>query len=212
MSHRTDSAVESLKRRFLAAWNSLCNVPGEAVYHDIVTRYAHGRYYHDFGHIEAMFAMADLVVPDVRLSPELVLAIFLHDAEYDPRRHDNELRSALLARELLADAPPASVERIERLILATDAHESDDPECQLLIDLDLCFLGAAPDVFEANVDKLIREFSHLPPEQFLHGQASYLKPFLEREHIFYTAPFRQRFESQAKANLRRFIRSHQESP
>jgi predicted metal-dependent HD superfamily phosphohydrolase len=208
--HGTDS--QALACRFAAAWRDL-GATGDpaAEFAELSARYQRGRHYHDLGHIAAMFAMADRWVP-TPLSPALTLAIFYHDAIYDPQRHDNEARSAELARARLAGAPPATLAHIAAAILATEHHLSDDPETQLLIDLDLSFLGASVKVFSANVTKLIREFAHLPRTTFLHGQARYLQPFLDHPHIYYTPVFRQRFEARARRNLQRFIATHASPP
>jgi predicted metal-dependent HD superfamily phosphohydrolase len=75
------------------------------------------------------------------------LAIWFHDAVYEPRPHDNEMRSA----ELVVDLPdpigvPASVtEKVVRLIRPPSHHRlSDQPADQdtvTLLDVDLAILG-----------------------------------------------------------------------
>jgi predicted metal-dependent HD superfamily phosphohydrolase len=200
--------TQALAERFQGAWQALgAKGDAAAAFAELTDRYGHGRHYHDFGHIAAMFAMARRWVP-APLSPTLTMAIFYHDAVYDPQRHDNEARSAELAVARLAGSPPAALALIDLAIRATEHHQADHPEAQLLIDLDLSFLGASLREFAANVTKLVREFAHLPRQTFLRGQARYLQPFLDQPHIYYTPVFRQRFEARARRNLQRFIATY----
>jgi predicted metal-dependent HD superfamily phosphohydrolase len=193
-----------LAARFTRAWRAIGGRAPKTAYRRIVQLYTEGRFYHDLGHLHGMFQVADELIPEP-LSPTLTIAIFLHDAVYDPRRHDNEHASALLARDLLPHATPAIRKRIAALIEATEHHHASDPETELLIDLDLSFLGAPRPVFMANLEKLVHEFGHLTRDQFIAGQARYLQDLLDRPAIYYTPVFRRRFERRARANLRAAI-------
>lgn len=208
MPDRQADLISQLKQRFTEAWEAVGGRDPEQAFEQIVSRYRSGRYYHTIDHVTEMLQTADRVMPDRPLSPECVVAVFMHDVVYDPERDDNETRSADLAKQMLADAPPDSVERIASFIEATQSHEADDPDSRLIIDLDLAPLGAPHDIFEANVKKLIEEFHHIPTRTFLLGQAGYLKRFLNRPTIYYTKPFQDEFEERARANIQRFIDTH----
>lgn len=200
--------TQALATRFGDAWRALgARGDAAAAFAELAALYGQGRHYHDLGHLAAMFAMARRWVP-APPSPTLTMAVFYHDAVYDPRRHDNEARSAELAVARLAGAAPADLALIDLAIRATERHQAEHPEAQLLIDLDLSFLGASQRDFAANVTKLVREFAHLPRADFLRGQARYLRAILDQPHIYYTPAFRRRFEAPARRNLQRFIATY----
>ncbi len=197
---------DDFRARFIRAWTDCGGRNAAESYRRLLECYACGRVYHRFDHIAAIFTVADEILGSDALSPEQTIAIFYHDAVCSPGNHDNEAQSAeLLRRELGADAPPEIVDHIATLILATEHHRADDADAQLIIDLDLSFLGLDKEAFRMNVEKLVSEFSHLSRHDFLEGQKQYLQPFLDRRHIYYTTAFRTRFEDQARDNLKHFI-------
>jgi len=130
--------------------------------------------------------------------------LWFHDAIYDPRAADNELRSAALAREVLANASVSAsrVDRIEQLILATRTHESDgSPDVALLLDLDLSVLGAAPDVYADYAVAIRQEYAWVPEADYRRARAAVLQRFLDRPTLFLTKPLQQLYETQARQNL-----------
>jgi predicted metal-dependent HD superfamily phosphohydrolase len=136
------------------------------------------------------------------------LALWFHDAIYDPRAQDNEERSARWADEVLgaAGASPASAARVRALVLATrHAAVPEDPDAQLLVDVDLSILGAAPGRFAEYERQIGVEYSWVPRDAFRQGRANVLRRFLARERIFSTPWFHQRLESRARANLERSL-------
>lgn len=140
-------------------------------------------------------------------------AILLHDAVYDPRRGDNEQRSAALARELLSGVvPAATLARTVRLIEATEQHQlppdvavCEAADARIFLDLDLSVLGAAPVVFDAYEAGVRHEYRHVPDADFRRDRAKILADFLARERLFLSDWGRDRFEAQARANLRRSL-------
>src|SRR5207244_1130277 len=121
----------------------------DAAFADLSRRYADpARCYHDLGHIAAVLGMIDDLCAPAASAPALELAAWLHDVIYDPRRPDNEARSAEYARALGAalGLPAALTEEAARLILLTRTHEAGDEDeaGRSLLDADLAVLGAAP--------------------------------------------------------------------
>ena len=107
-----------LGARFGTLWSrTLRTAPSEDVSALLDEAYASpARAYHSWSHIAAMLRELDAVrtVPefdDVDFD-EVELAIFFHDAVYDPLRQDDEARSAALFRDAAsraaAGAPRAS--------------------------------------------------------------------------------------------------------
>ncbi|TGQ31859.1 MULTISPECIES: hypothetical protein [unclassified Mesorhizobium] len=174
---------------------------------------AKDRHYHNLAHIEVMLALAG----DYRASlhdPEAVeAAIWFHDAIYDSRAKDNEVRSAALAEEKLDGRTDAErLGRIAAMIVATATHElphlGDEHfmrDTALFLDIDLSILGAAPDAFDAYEQAIRREYGWVEEPMWRAGRSAVLKDFLARRHIFHTEEFRQRFEPQARQNIARSI-------
>jgi len=174
---------------------------------------APGRGYHAWSHPQALLGL--LVEVRERLQDPLAVecAILLHDAIYDPRRHDNERRSAQLATELLAGVVPAdTLARTVRLIEATERHEipadlagDEADDMRIFLDLDLSVLGAPATVFDAYEAGVRHEYRHVPDADFRRGRAAILAGFLARGRLFLSPWGSARFEARARANLRRSL-------
>ncbi|OBQ61174.1 HD domain-containing protein [Mesorhizobium erdmanii] len=176
------------------------------------------RHYHNLVHIEAMLALAGdyrALLDDPRA---VEAAIWFHDAIYDSRAKDNEIRSAALAEKKLAGRVDAErLDRISAMIVATAAHKLtrfDDAaatrDASLFLDMDLSILGAAPDAFDAYERAVRREYDWVEEPMWRAGRGAVLKDFLARPHIFHTEEFRQRFEPQARLNMARSLETLQE--
>ncbi len=171
------------------------------------------RGYHAWSHPLALLEL--LAEVRDRLADPLAVecAILLHDAVYDPRRTDNEHRSAALARELLAGVvTEATLERAVRLIEATERHQvpEDMPEreaadMRVFLDMDLSVLAAADDAFDAYEAGVRHEYAHVPDAEFRQGRAAILAGFLARDRLYLAEWGRARFEARARANLRRSL-------
>ncbi len=194
-------------------WRDLWRGVGNAAVPEVdglFRRYAEqNRHYHTGGHIldclrqYARYAQSEQVLK----SPALTLAIFYHDAVYDPRARDNEAQSAQLAVAELAGAisQPLCAD-VTRLILATDHRlpaASEDE--QLMVDIDLSILGRSAVEFDAYERAIRAEYSFVPPDQFCAGRATILDTFLSRPRIFQTNYFFTRYEAAARDNLARSI-------
>lgn len=165
------------------------------------------RRYHTLAHLEAMF---DEAAPFEPLARPLEWAIWFHDFVYDPRSAVNEEKSAVVAREALAELgePEAVISRSAQLILATrhtaleSASESGD--AALLISLDLAILAAPAARYDAYVKGVRAEYAHVPDEQFRSGRAAFMRRFLAQAAIFPHPDFAGR-ERAARANIAREI-------
>ncbi|MBW8909455.1 hypothetical protein AB6802_14895 [Mesorhizobium sp. RCC_202] len=175
------------------------------------------RHYHNLAHIKAMLALADeyrglLDDPDA-----FEAAVWLHDAIYDSRAKNNEAKSAELAAERLAGrASSGRLARIVAMINATATHQLPALEdkkalndAALLLDMDLAILGAEPEAFDTYEQAVRREYGWVEEPLWRAGRAAVLKTFLARPHIFYTKPFRDRFEARARENLGRSLQALQ---
>lgn len=165
------------------------------------------RAYHVFGHIEHCldeFEPARYLAKDETAVEE---AIWHHDIVYDTHGSRNEERSAELFRSAHGRFLPAQfVEKVEEMILATK-HSSipADSDTRLLLDVDLSILGQSPVVFDEYEKQIRAEYSWVSDKRFAAGRSDILKTFLERPAIYLTDFFRNKYESQAEANLKRSL-------
>jgi predicted metal-dependent HD superfamily phosphohydrolase len=202
----------------LARWRNLVEraslpSPVDAGYQDLRRRYSEPqRYYHTAQHIDECLREFD----SLRVNPSnpvaLELAIWFHDAIYDPHATDNEEQSALLAHLSLKDAVPPLGPLVSSLVLATKHHLSGDtPEADLLIDIDLSILGKPPESFAAYESAIRREYSWVPLNLYREKRAAVLRSFLERPRIFATSSFYDLYETSARGNLARSIQVLEQS-
>jgi predicted metal-dependent HD superfamily phosphohydrolase len=171
------------------------------------------RHYHDLRHVEALLGLAREHAAFL-CDPEAVeAAIWFHDAIYDPRRSDNEARSAELAVLRLSEATsPQRIAGIAAMIRATAGHVVPDfadrraaDDCALFLDMDLAILGALPSDFARYEDEVRREYAFLAQPQWRAGRRRVLEHFLARPAIYATDVFRRRHEPQARENLKRAL-------
>jgi len=171
------------------------------------------RGYHGWSHPLALLGLLDEVEADLGDPLAVRCAILLHDAVYEPRRSDNEVRSAELARRMLKDVVPRdSLERAVRLIEATQRHAIPDGlptgeanDMAMFLDMDLSILGASPEAFDAYEAGVRHEYREVPEPLFRQGRAAILERFLEREALYFSAWGRARFEAAARRNLARSV-------
>ncbi len=95
---------------------------------------------------------------------------------------------------------------VQKLILATKAHDGTlHPDAPLLVDIDLNILGQPPDRFWEYENAIRSEYSWVEPATFAAKRSEILGRFLARSRLFQTEYFFQRFEAQARSNLRASI-------
>ena len=171
------------------------------------------RGYHGWSHPLALLALHAEVEPLLH-DPEAVrCAILLHDAIYEPRRIDNESRSAALAARMLEGmVPDDTLARTIRLIEATARHAipadlpgAEAADMALFLDMDLSILGASPSDFDAYEAGVRHEYREVPEAVFRHGRAAILEGFLARDALYLSDWGRTRFEVAARENLKRSI-------
>ncbi len=171
------------------------------------------RHYHTVEHIDHCLRELDAEISLAREPAEVELALWFHDAVYNPHRSDNEQKSAELACSLLErrggiprerGVPPYSARsaRVYAHIMAT-RHEAPatDPDSQLVVDIDLSILGASETEYARFEENVRKEYRWVPSMIFRRRRAEILESFLARSHIYYTEAFRAKYERQARQNL-----------
>jgi predicted metal-dependent HD superfamily phosphohydrolase len=162
------------------------------------------RYYHTVTHIEHCLRELDLAQDLANEPAEVELALWFHDAVYDPHSSNNEERSADWACELLNrhGVDTSRVDRVRTHIMAT-RHEAPatQPDSQLLVDIDLSILGVDEASYARFESDVRQEYRWVPSILFRRKRAEILESFLARTRIYNTEPFRTRLEAPARRNL-----------
>lgn len=162
------------------------------------------RHYHNQQHIAECLTMLDGAPPPADGREAVEMALWFHDAVYDPHAADNEERSAALATRCLEEAcvPAGFAETVYRLVMATKTHEVGcDATAALVVDVDLSILGQPVERFLEYEAQIRQEYAWVPSILFRSKRARILSRFLARERIFVTDWFHQKFEAQARRNL-----------
>lgn len=174
------------------------------------------RGHHDWDHIEYMIDILDEHAGRIHEMGMLRRAVWFHDAVCDSRAHDNEERSAQLAREWLSDiCPDWMLDDIDTAILATKRHllplTLARPEfvsdVAWLLDADLAILGDEPARFDAYDRGTRFEYAWASDEDWAAGRSGFMQTLLDRPTIFHTKEMRMEREEQARSNIARLIAS-----
>lgn len=173
------------------------------------------RAYHGQTHVDALLAGLADEGRQVTTMAAVELAIWYHDAIYDPSAADNEARSAdLLVAEMSHLACPTVVRAAECMVRATAGHalppELPDAwrdDTATFLDLDMAVLGAEPADYDAYEAGIAAEYIPVHGlNTFRLGRAAFLRGMLSRERLFHTERFHHRLDAAARANLRRGLR------
>ncbi len=164
------------------------------------------RRYHNANHL--LHCITELENTPAPHDPHVGLALWFHDAVYDPTRNDSEARSANLAALFapMLQIRPDTLLTLQRLILATNHHAPPTLRDEaLIVDIDLAILGQPPDTFNAYEYAVRQEYAHVSEPDFRTGRSRILHAFLRRKSIYRTPHFRRRYEATARENLVRSL-------
>lgn len=178
-------------------------------FEEIISRYSEPhRKYHTTRHLDECLAKLPDVSAFCEHPAEVELALWFHDVIYDTRSHDNEARSAELATAKLQSAGglTETIERVAALILAT-RHDAlpQNKDAQVVVDVDLSILGANIERFDEYEKQIREEYFWVPELLYRHERKKIMMEFLSRASIFSTQLFRDRYEQQARGNIKRSI-------
>ena len=178
------------------------------------------RAYHTQAHIDAMLAGLRALGSTVGQPDMVELAIWYHDAVYDPAAGGDERRSAdLLRAELAGLADPAMLAQAEALVCWTADHgipaglpADRHRDAALFLDLDMAVLGADRATFDAYERGIAAEFVPVYGDgRFRVGRAQFLQATLERPRLFHSAHFDRLYDAAARANLQRGLAALQQA-
>ncbi len=194
-------------------WRNLCGRVGlgeeEDTFSRLQSKYEQRhRKYHNARHINDCLAYLDASRHSEMDNPLVEYALWFHDAIFNTFSSKNEERSAEWAAMTLrrGSAGPEACKFVRSLIMATRHGEvPTEPPHRLIVDIDLCILGVPSDRFAEFEDKIRQEYWWVPGKAYRRKRMAVLRSFLDRPSIYSTKEFRERFEEQARANLRRSV-------
>ena len=201
--------VSLLQTSWQRSWAALGLTPPADLQQRLLAAYAEPqRHYHTQQHLAECLVHLDAVWQQAQRPSEVAIALWFHDAIYDIKAKDNELRCAQWAVQELKDygATDETCQRVHALIMATchsaaPAEASTEADAKLLVDIDLAILGASPERFAEYDAQVAAEYAWVPRLVYHFKRQQVLNSFLQRDAIYLTPHFHQRLEAQARRNL-----------
>lgn len=203
-----DASIERLTRSLQGVGARASRGAAVELFEELETRYAEThRAYHTLAHVQSCLAFFDGHRAQARRPAEVELALWSHDAVYDPARADNEARSAALACSRLRTlgVPHDASRRVSGLIVETAAHRASEGDAALVCAIDLSVLGAAWEAFDAYQAAVRMEYRHVADAVFAVGRASFLRALVQREVIYANRAIREQLEVPARRNIQRAL-------
>ncbi|MEL6918811.1 MAG: hypothetical protein AAFO99_13900 [Bacteroidota bacterium] len=196
----------------LARWKQLMEDFGFSenrdTYHLLMEYYSEKhRAYHNIEHIEDCLTQLDAIVEEIPWRKEIELALWFHDAIYNPYGKDNELKSAQLAMEFLKQQNGnAQLESILFNLIMATLHKEEPTNLaeKIMMDIDISILGTDYPTYRDYAKKIRREYRLVPGILYRKKRKEILCNFLERQPLYYSKYFK-RLETRARENLRREI-------
>lgn len=174
------------------------------------------RAYHRLKHIGQFLDYLHAHTVGGNPSVALRIAVFFHDAIYDPTRKDNEYRSWLLAKTFIESMIADAVLRaqllcqVEAFIMATASHVDKhavqgvkQEELDLFLDCDLLILAASPRAYDVYCRQIRFEYSHFSDSDYKAGRKAFLSKFVEVPVLFRTPAVKAKVDRRARRNMRR---------
>ena len=191
--------------------NAPIDIP-EEMYQEICRLYSiPKRFYHTFAHIEEVLLHYHNLKEEWEHPIEVFLAFLYHDAIYEYGAKDNEEKSARIAhREIQKYFPQRNIdiELVMQLIRHTANHgqlkrDALNREEQLFLDCDMSILGSAPTRFREYEQQIEQEYTQVYPKLLYRmGRKKFRRTLLKAERIFFSEEFHNRYDAQARINLR----------
>jgi predicted metal-dependent HD superfamily phosphohydrolase len=192
------------------AWQEAGAPQADAGLHrELIARWSEPhRHYHTLQHLRECLTHFEEVRALAQHPGEVALGLWFHDAFYEPRRDDNELRSADWARQCMLQGGTdiEAADRGHARIMQT-RHKAvpEGADAHLLVDIDLSILGALPQRFDESDLQVRAEYAHVPAADYCAGRRAILQGFLARPRLYSTEYFHARLEQRARENLCRAL-------
>lgn len=168
------------------------------------------RYYHTLQHLDNLLSQLTDVKSEIQNWETILFTLFYHDIIYNSIKSDNEEKSAELAEKRMKQisVPNDKIELCKKQILATKSHiKSTESDTNYFTDADLSVLGQNWETYLLYYKNVRKEYSIYPILVYNSGRKKVLNHFLSMDRIFKTDFFYNKFEKQAKQNLKQEIES-----
>lgn len=163
------------------------------------------RAYHDLSfHVLHCLRELDGVITFCQNQEAVELALWFHDVHHDIYATDNEEISARYAMYCMGELKVSArfQEIVRDHILATKhASAPKHLDSQLVADIDLSIMGCPAHIWQEVQIRIALEYQHVPTQIFQTKRVKILRNFLDRDRIFLTDLFRDKYEVQARKNL-----------
>jgi predicted metal-dependent HD superfamily phosphohydrolase len=207
----TGHGTEGLKARWRTHVQTLGNFSAPLVgtlFDSLCRSYSEPhRHYHTTAHLTWLFDCLEKHADEIGDPTRLAFAVWYHDSIYDPRRRDNEARSAERAmKELDAlGATPALRSHVVQLILATRNHAEGgrDYDDDIFLDADIAILASPAAEYDSYARQIRAEYAHLDDAAWAKGRTDFLKATAARERIFRSGIFEGEYAAAARENMAR---------
>lgn len=202
--------IDALKARWRTHVQMLGNFSAPLVgklFDDLCRSYAEPhRRYHTLSHITWLFDCLEQHADEIEDPARLAFATWYHDIVYDPKRKDNEAKSAERAMKELDSlgASPELRSHVVQLILATRDHAAGgrDYDDDIFLDADIAILGAPEAGYRVYARQVREEYGHLDEAAWKAGRSAFLAGMIDRTRLFRTGIFEGSYAGQARANMR----------
>ncbi|GGK78264.1 cation:proton antiporter domain-containing protein [Amphritea balenae] len=207
------------KTRFSALY-ARCSHSGRAdgashLYNELIELYNEPhRHYHAARHIAHCLRELDLAREHMETPDAVELALWFHDAIYNPKARDNEQQSADLFIARMGDQVDARLaqEVVELILLTRHKETPKTQDGQFTVDIDLSGFGQPWQDCLQDTKAIRAESPDMPEADFLNRQVLFLQALLDRQHLYVSDFFRQRYEASAQANIRKLIQIQKLDP
>jgi predicted metal-dependent HD superfamily phosphohydrolase len=164
------------------------------------------RHYHTLTHLENLLQQLLAVKTKIKEWNTILFTLYYHDIIYNPLKTTNEEKSAEFAenRMQLVGIPQPIINNCVNQIVATKKHLlSADDDTNIFTDADLSILGQPWELYEKYYQQVRKEYALYPDLIYIPGRKKVLQYFLQMQQIFKTDYFFEKFEEQAKENLKK---------
>lgn len=201
--------IDALKARWRTHVQMLGNFNADVVGHlfdNLCRSYSEPhRKYHTLAHLTWLFDRLETHADEIGDPARLAFATWYHDIVYDPRRTDNEAKSAERAMKELDQLGASSELRshVVQLILATKHHTRGgrDYDDNIFLDADFAILGSDETTYRTYLTNVRAEYAHLDDQAWTTGRSTFLKVIASSDRVFRTGIFEGEYAEQARRNI-----------
>lgn len=161
------------------------------------------RHYHNLEHVQYLIDQINELELIRRDRLILIYTAFYHDVIYTPGSTQNEVKSSEFAINQLTQlkVDVSIIRSVERSILATSNHKSDNTLTQLFLDIDLSILAASAVRYKKYSKAIKMENIAFPACLYQFNRKRFIQKTLKKSQIFLTDLYLSRYELLARKNL-----------